>query len=534
MDEKEEIVQPAFQKEKVLVITKFVNQSKDPDLDLLENTIPQFLIDDLAKIEKIRLSHKYIALSNKSAILNAYSLVQQMQSEQINETIDDITSMSKDSLKKPIKFKPKPKPKSNTNKEKIDSAKSSIDAEKKETRIVQNYVQFYQKNKPPFKSYLGLNIDKPIDLLSSTYKLKVNDSILALKSDKVFQISSNYEQLLKSPADLIYLGVITKQGEKIIVQIKLYDKYLNKFIYSKSFPVNKSNFLVQFEKEIKKVSQQLTENLTQFPKGKLIVKTEPQGAYIFLNNQKIGISNLNKDLPFGFYKVEILKQNYKKIKGEIYVTEGKTNMLEFKLFKRREFGSVDILSIPSGADVFFDLDYKGTTPLSLDNIRAGTYKIRLEKKGYEYGYTHVNVKNKKRYIVNFEMKKGETKYQEVEKLSETYNVFKNVFFYSSFVSMSALLYAYLQTNKYQDRAIAETTSLTRFAEYKSKYEQSNKIKTATLISTISLIALTAIFQLLELHAENIEVGFTPKDDKSHKNSIKENDIGANFSIQLKF
>ncbi len=46
-------------------------------------------------------------------------------------------------------------------------------------------------------------------------------------------------------------------------------------------------------------------------------------------------------------------------------------------------GGISISSIPQGADVFFDGIKKGITPITLENIKTGAHKIRLELAGYK-------------------------------------------------------------------------------------------------------------------------------------------------------
>jgi hypothetical protein len=45
--------------------------------------------------------------------------------------------------------------------------------------------------------------------------------------------------------------------------------------------------------------------------------------------------------------------------------------------------TLEISSNPSGAKVFLERKYKGTTPLKIPDLRKQTYRIRIEKDGYE-------------------------------------------------------------------------------------------------------------------------------------------------------
>lgn len=45
-------------------------------------------------------------------------------------------------------------------------------------------------------------------------------------------------------------------------------------------------------------------------------------------------------------------------------------------------GSIEVSSTPSSADLYLDGTYKGTTPITIDNLDIGSYKLILKKDGY--------------------------------------------------------------------------------------------------------------------------------------------------------
>jgi len=56
-------------------------------------------------------------------------------------------------------------------------------------------------------------------------------------------------------------------------------------------------------------------------------------------------------------------------------------------------GSMDLSSIPDGASVTVDTEYKGTTPLTLSGLDPGTYNVTFSKFGYERLSTPVSVQS---------------------------------------------------------------------------------------------------------------------------------------------
>lgn len=55
--------------------------------------------------------------------------------------------------------------------------------------------------------------------------------------------------------------------------------------------------------------------------------------------------------------------------------------LSFKI-STDAYGSIDFSSSPSGASIYVDGSYKGTTPETVDELEEGSYKIILRKSGY--------------------------------------------------------------------------------------------------------------------------------------------------------
>jgi hypothetical protein len=69
-------------------------------------------------------------------------------------------------------------------------------------------------------------------------------------------------------------------------------------------------------------------------------------------------------------------------------------------------GSLEVSSTPSGAAFYLDGVSKGTTPITLDDLEAGTYKIMVKKDGYVDWMRAVTIKDgtTASYTANLEVK----------------------------------------------------------------------------------------------------------------------------------
>jgi hypothetical protein len=58
-------------------------------------------------------------------------------------------------------------------------------------------------------------------------------------------------------------------------------------------------------------------------------------------------------------------------------------------------GSIAVSSSPSGADIYLDGEYQGTTPKTISDVTSGDHKIELKKSGYENWSKSVNIETVK-------------------------------------------------------------------------------------------------------------------------------------------
>ena len=115
--------------------------------------------------------------------------------------------------------------------------------------------------------------------------------------------------------------------------------------------------------------------------GRMIIKTEPQGARVFINGQLSGISPYSASLEAGIHKVRVEREGFNPIEQNITVKSGKTGTLTLRLDTRP--GSLKIVSTPAGAEVFIDDKKAGVTPLNVEAVHPGNYQVRLVHAGYD-------------------------------------------------------------------------------------------------------------------------------------------------------
>jgi protein phosphatase len=122
------------------------------------------------------------------------------------------------------------------------------------------------------------------------------------------------------------------------------------------------------------------------------ISSTPQGAEVYIDDIKIGIT------PIENYAIKI---------GEHKITLNENSTTTISKSLTPLTGTLQITSNPSGAKVYINDEYKGTTPLDF-TLPPGSYNITLTKEGYE-DYTIIStIQSNKTTTINANLKKKST------------------------------------------------------------------------------------------------------------------------------
>lgn len=146
-----------------------------------------------------------------------------------------------------------------------------------------------------------------------------------------------------------------------------------------------------WEKEINVMAEQeLSYNIKLTPgkatrivasTGILIVRSDPSSATVYVNGIEKGLSTLQiPDIGVGDLEIRIEKNMYYTYKEIVSVQPDMISSVEAEL--KANFGSLSIQSIPTGSVVMLNGQVKGKTPYSIDQIKSGSYNIRISKDLY--------------------------------------------------------------------------------------------------------------------------------------------------------
>ncbi len=123
--------------------------------------------------------------------------------------------------------------------------------------------------------------------------------------------------------------------------------------------------------------------------GRVQITSIPSGAKVYVNSSYKGMTPLSLSLPPGMYTIKVSKQGYKNYETTLILSAGEHKAISVTLTPA--FGHVTVTSTPSGASVYIDGKYAGTTPLENYKLSTGEHTVKVEKEGYETYTTKVDV-----------------------------------------------------------------------------------------------------------------------------------------------
>ncbi len=116
--------------------------------------------------------------------------------------------------------------------------------------------------------------------------------------------------------------------------------------------------------------------------GTMSVTSDPAGAEVLINGIARGQTPCRLDrIPGGAVALEIRAEGFQPHTRDVTLAAGEVQNVEVRL--KPLPGTLRIVSIPDGARVYVDDEFKGETPFDLVNVKPATYRVRVDKAGHE-------------------------------------------------------------------------------------------------------------------------------------------------------
>lgn len=147
-----------------------------------------------------------------------------------------------------------------------------------------------------------------------------------------------------------------------------------------------------YEGDIEIQDNQIVEaNVKLIPNFAPTTLVATDGAEIFVDGQRKGVSTWTGPLEKGSYTVEVRKEGHRSSSIVVHITTSEERSIQLPT-PIPILSSVEITSTPSNATVTMDGKELGTTPLLLPNILVGKHDLSFSKKNYQTITQTVEVK----------------------------------------------------------------------------------------------------------------------------------------------
>ena len=154
------------------------------------------------------------------------------------------------------------------------------------------------------------------------------------------------------------------------------------------------------------ISNQLNsddEIISDIESGRVIVKTEPEGAEIYLDNLFKGLTpKLIEGLSKGAHNLVLSLSGYEDI-NKIIILDN-SDIFEVNEYFFAKTGNLRVLSKPIGAKIFIDDIFINYTPADIPELLVKKYFLRLELDAHDTIYDEIFIKNNSNLTKSYNLK----------------------------------------------------------------------------------------------------------------------------------
>lgn len=142
--------------------------------------------------------------------------------------------------------------------------------------------------------------------------------------------------------------------------------------------------------------------------GRLMVRSTPPGANVRLNGADRGTTPCElADVPAGENVVEILLAGYRPFSEKVAVPAQATR--EVAAVLEAIPTTLKVVSIPTGARVYVNNQFRGEAPVTLTDLPPGEHRLRAEMTGHEPAARTVNLAAQSDLVEEFRLQKNSGK-----------------------------------------------------------------------------------------------------------------------------
>lgn len=144
------------------------------------------------------------------------------------------------------------------------------------------------------------------------------------------------------------------------------------------------------------------------PKGTVDFMSSPSGANIWLDGSWVGSTPLKTTVFEGYHIVRFFLPGYQTFEREFYMAAGGYANISAQLVPLAppsQPARLTVNSSPSGARVFLNGEFRGTSPITLNGISPGSHNVRLTLSGYQDFQTSITLSSGEHRTMNVNLQR---------------------------------------------------------------------------------------------------------------------------------
>jgi len=142
--------------------------------------------------------------------------------------------------------------------------------------------------------------------------------------------------------------------------------------------------------------------------GRLIARSAPAGARVLVNGAERGVTPCEiEDVPAGDVAIEMTLDGFETFQETFSISARQTREVSATL--KPYPTQLSVVSLPPGARLYINNQYRGETPQKLTDLQPGEVRLRVEMAGYETAARTVSLRSRTPVVEEFRLTKNSGK-----------------------------------------------------------------------------------------------------------------------------
>ena len=150
------------------------------------------------------------------------------------------------------------------------------------------------------------------------------------------------------------------------------------------------------------LQEDVSQRMPYIPPGMAIISSEPSGAEVLINGQKMGTTPITVNLTAGDHQMELRKDLYSTDRSTFTLQGGTTQQITRKLIPR--FGFLSVQGTPANADLILNGKPIGKSPVTAMEINSGAHTLIARMDLHHEFREEFTVQDNERKNISYELK----------------------------------------------------------------------------------------------------------------------------------